>query len=88
MTQEESLPSGQWPRPDKTSRYLTLLRSIEVANELCHGGPLAMRAAIRAVASGNEAAENEAYDSILHTEDRVEALKAFGEKRKTKFVGR
>lgn len=47
-----------------------------------------MRAAIRAVASGNEAAENEAYDSILHTEDRVEALKAFGEKRKTKFVGR
>jgi methylglutaconyl-CoA hydratase len=35
-----------------------------------------------------EKSENAAYELVLPTEDRVEALKAFGEKRKPVFKGR
>jgi len=88
ITRGESPSPVQWPKPDETSRQLTLLKSIDVAFDICQGGPLAVRAAIQALAGGNEAAENDAYDSILQTEDRVEALTAFGEKRTPKFAGR
>lgn len=75
-------------KPDQNARHLALLKSIDVAHEICEGGPVALRAAIQAVEGGHEAAENAAYDMILPTEDRIEALKAFGEKRKPKFSGR
>jgi methylglutaconyl-CoA hydratase len=35
-----------------------------------------------------EDAENEAYEVVLGTEDRIEALKAFAEKRGPVFKGR
>jgi len=72
-------------------RLYALGKTLEVARQIALGGPLALEAAIRAVkAPGgpSEVAENVAYDSLLHTEDRMEALKAFGEKRVAKFKGR
>ncbi|KAK5239686.1 hypothetical protein LTS06_012706, partial [Exophiala xenobiotica] len=61
-----------------------------LANDICEGGPIALTQAMRAINGWQrgEVAENEAYEVILHTEDRVEALKAFAEKRKPVFKGR
>jgi methylglutaconyl-CoA hydratase len=55
----------------------------EVSEELCEGAPLATRAALRAVNGwrDGEEVENAAYDEVLATEDRNEALRAFREKR-------
>lgn len=67
----------------------------ELAREICANGPLAIRAAKRAIDGGSsrpmaEALEIElrAYESILPTEDRVEAIRAFAEKRPPVFKGR
>lgn len=64
--------------------------SIQLAKDICEGGPVALREAMRAVNGWQrgEAAENEAYQNILKTEDRTEALRAFAEKRKPVFKGR
>ncbi|KAI5361632.1 Putative enoyl-CoA hydratase/isomerase, ClpP/crotonase-like domain superfamily [Septoria linicola] len=65
-------------------------QAVEMAKVICEGGPVAIRAAMQAVdgwAKG-EASENAAYDLVLPTTDRTEALKAFGEKRKPTFKGR
>ena len=35
-----------------------------------------------------EAAENEAYEVVLQSEDRLEALRAFAEKRRPSFKGK
>lgn len=35
-----------------------------------------------------EEIENKMYEKVVRTEDRNEALKAFGEKRKPEFKGR
>lgn len=77
---------------DPTSKRLfALSRAVDVATQIAQGGPLALEAVFRAVTGPggpSEIAENVAYDSILHTEDRVEALKAFAEKRAVQFKGR
>lgn len=72
-----------------------LEQSFQLAREIAANGPLALRAAKRAVQSGLElplaeglAAEIRAYESIIPTEDRKEALRAFIEKRKPEFQGR
>lgn len=65
-------------------------QAVELAKTICEGGPIAIRAAMKAVercALGQES-ENDAYDMVLPTEDRMEALRAFGEKRKPEFKGR
>ncbi|MBI3819754.1 MAG: enoyl-CoA hydratase/isomerase family protein [Planctomycetes bacterium] len=69
-------------------------RAKAVAGEIAQNGPLAVRAAKRAVDRGCEMPldqglryEFECYQSILPTKDRVEALKAFAEKRKPVFRG-
>jgi methylglutaconyl-CoA hydratase len=67
-----------------------LRESIKLALDICEGGPIAIRQALRAVEGfrrGQEA-ENEAYAGVLETEDRLEALRAFAEKRKPAFRGR
>jgi len=69
--------------------------ALALATEIAANGPLALRAAKRAVDGGGGLpieeglrGELRAYESIIPTEDRVEALRAFLEKRKPAFKGR
>lgn len=69
--------------------------AMALAAEIAANGPLALRAAKRAVEEGLDlqiseglTAELRAYESIIPTEDRREALRAFMEKRKPAFKGR
>lgn len=67
----------------------------DYASKLTENAPLAIRAAKQAInqgffADGIEAGfelEHKFYNTILHTEDRLEALNAFVEKRKPIFKG-
>lgn len=72
------------------ARGKVLEQAISVARDICEGGPVAIRAAMQAVNGWQqgEPSENAAYDMVLPTEDRTEALRAFGEKRKPVFKGR
>jgi methylglutaconyl-CoA hydratase len=83
ITPEDSNEEGR-------ARHKVLDTSVQLANDICEGGPIALTQAMRAVNGWQrgEAAENEAYEVILKTEDRVEALKAFAEKRKPAYKGR
>ncbi|KAF4156413.1 hypothetical protein CNMCM6936_006500 [Aspergillus lentulus] len=71
------------------AREKVLRESIKLALDICEGGPIAIKQAIQAVAGYHrgEAAENEAYNGVIETEDRYEALRAFAEKRKPAFRG-
>ena len=70
--------------------------ALALAGEIARCGPLALRAAKRAIdrglAAGDLAAglevEHREYLSIVPTRDRVEALRAFAEKRPPRFEGR
>lgn len=70
------------------ARRAVLSEAVRLATEICEGGPVAVRAALRAVQSPHESIENVMYDKVVRTEDRDEALVAFGEKRKPVFKGR
>jgi methylglutaconyl-CoA hydratase len=61
-----------------------------MAEDICTGGPLAVGAAMQALNGWKlgEKSENAAYDQVMSTQDRIEALKAFGEKRVPVFKGR
>ncbi|EXJ84916.1 methylglutaconyl-CoA hydratase [Capronia epimyces CBS 606.96] len=71
------------------ARQKVLDASIQLAHDISEGGPIAVTQAMRAINGWQrgEPAENEAYEVILNTEDRVEALKAFAEKRRPVFKG-
>jgi enoyl-CoA hydratase len=65
-----------------------------LAEEICRNGPLAVVQAKYAVNYGSEvdlktgmAIESKAYEVIIPTKDRVEALQAFSERRKPEFRG-
>ncbi len=67
----------------------------ELAAAIAANGPVALRLAKKAVDGGADLAlpealkhEWECYRGVLDTADRVEALKAFAEKRRPKFEGR
>ena len=72
------------------ARGKVLEQAVSFARDICEGGPVAIRAAMQAVDGweGGERSENAAYELVLPTQDRVEALRAFGEKRKPVFKGR
>lgn len=74
----------------KQTRETVLQEAIGLAREICEGGPVAIRQALAAVNGCfmREKAENAAYDVVVKTEDRDEALAAFREKRKPIFKGR
>jgi len=65
-----------------------LREAVRLAGEICDGGPVAIRSALKAVGYAREEMENEMYERVVGTEDRNEALEAFREKRKPVFKGR
>lgn len=62
--------------------------AVDLAVEICMGGPVAIRAALEAVGWAREEVENKCYERVVRTEDRDEALRAFAEKRRPEFKGR
>ncbi|CAK7274738.1 hypothetical protein SEPCBS57363_006314 [Sporothrix epigloea] len=70
------------------SRRAALSEAVRLAEEICEGGPVAVRAALEAVNYSAAAMENKMYERVVATEDRDEALAAFAEKRRPVFKGR
>lgn len=69
-----------------------LATAVGMAEQIARHAPLAVRAAKRAIDGGLElemglAREWQEYQSIIHTEDRLEGLRAFAEKRPPVFRG-
>jgi methylglutaconyl-CoA hydratase len=64
-------------------------QALILARGICEGGPIAVKAALIAVqgCAMGEKAENAAYELVVKTKDRDEALAAFREKRKPNFKG-
>jgi enoyl-CoA hydratase len=70
-------------------------KAIQLAEEILKNGPLAVIQAKHAINYGSEvdlrtglAMESKAYEIIIPTSDRVEALEAFNEKRPPRFKGK
>jgi len=68
---------------------------MQVARQIAANGPVAVRAAKRAIDEGCELSQEQGlevearcYELTLPTEDRLEALAAFAEKRKPRYEGR
>ena len=63
--------------------------AIDVAEDICQGGPVAVGAALNAVTSATLRSENEMYRrcTTIGEQDRQEALIAFKEKRNPRFEG-
>lgn len=72
------------------AREKILKESIKLALGICEGGPVAIKEAMQAVQGyqQGEKAENAAYAGVMESEDRIEALRAFIEKRKPAYRGR
>ncbi|RLN09873.1 methylglutaconyl-CoA hydratase, mitochondrial-like isoform X2 [Panicum miliaceum] len=71
-------------------------KALDIAREITQKGPLGIRMAKKAINQGMEVAdmssalavEGECYEQLLHTQDRLEALAAFAEKRKPVYTGK
>ncbi|MDF2066613.1 enoyl-CoA hydratase-related protein [Bacillus sp. Cr_A10] len=80
----------------KVVQIENLLKSCEqLANEIMKNGPVAIKQAKYAITQGMNtdlhtglAIESKAYELTIPTEDRLEALLAFSEKRKPVFLGK
>ncbi|EKD12376.1 uncharacterized protein L3040_003620 [Drepanopeziza brunnea f. sp. 'multigermtubi'] len=70
------------------AKDVVLSVAVRLAGEICAGGPVAVRGALKAVGYAREEVENEMYERVVGTEDRNEALVAFREKRTPVFKGR
>jgi methylglutaconyl-CoA hydratase len=85
---EDGKDGGDKAKILETARISALSEAVRMAQEICEGGPVAIRAALQAVAWAREEKENELYLRVVDTEDKHEALRAFQEKRKPAFKGR
>jgi enoyl-CoA hydratase len=70
-------------------------KALEIAATIADNGPVAVRQAKKAINRGSEtdletgmALAIEAYNNTVTTEDRLEGVRAFNEKRKPRFQGR
>ncbi|MEH7522545.1 enoyl-CoA hydratase-related protein [Bacillus sp. JJ1503] len=93
LSSEEALEYGLLNRV--VDRDNLLNECFELANQMLANGPLALQQAKFAIKQGMNGdlqtglqIERKAYEVIIPTEDRVEALTAFAEKRKPNFKGR
>jgi enoyl-CoA hydratase/carnithine racemase len=70
-------------------------KALEIATTIAKNGPIAVRQAKKAIAWGAETDLEtgmilaiEAYNGTVHTEDRLEGVRAFNERRPPRFQGR
>jgi enoyl-CoA hydratase/carnithine racemase len=70
-------------------------KALDIALTIARNGPIAVRQAKKAIAWGAETDLEtgmmlaiEAYNSTVHTEDRLEGVRAFNERRPPEFQGR
>lgn len=70
------------------ARRKVLVEAIRLAEEVCEGAPVAVRAALQALKAPSEENEKAMCERVFASEDWKEALRAFDEKRKPSFKGR
>lgn len=75
---------------DDVLRKSAMDGALEMAKQICEGGPATTVPLMQLMRSKRSVytAESEAYEKVLKTQDRDEALRAFAEKRKPVFQGR
>jgi methylglutaconyl-CoA hydratase len=61
--------------------------AMKMAEQICEGGPIAINAAKRAVKGRSPDWERAAYEKVVNSKDKFEALDAFAQKRKPNFTG-
>lgn len=88
VQQPEEVPEGG-EKEDVLSlaRKAALDEAVRLAQEICEGAPVAIRASLEAARWATEDKENQMSERVVVTEDRNRALKAFAEKRKAVFKG-